>query len=463
MNGYVLQVAQSFLAGSPQTQGVMSFAKIGIMLATKLIVGEPDKLTGTSPTYQKLGQNIAQIGSQALDAAKNVQSWKGEASESFLKKVDDVVRQVQELAPMMQQMGELLNNAAQAAKEAAQSLQQIVQEVTVLIEMAYQVAQAAASATFGASLVKWFAWAIGQAARLLAQVIKIVKQIADFLNKIAAVVKNLREFFQKAAQIVNALCKILGIDPPQITVAGQQTPGKESDFEKKANWGDDKSLEWKPKDWSQKDFGEKEEQKGPKLGWKFDIAKFSWEPLGHKEEFEFEPREVGPGTLSGKAAFEANLLKMEGKVYASEKGIGADISAQIGVKGSAEGQFSSGIGTTKAEGSLFGGASADAKANISHTGASAEAGAFAGVKAEGSLSHEMGPASLGVKGEAWAGAGAEADFQARWDKGKITFGGSAGAGLGVGGKVGFEVTFDVNKAVGMVGNAAGSARDFFAQ
>ncbi|RRD46817.1 hypothetical protein [Tessaracoccus sp. OH4464_COT-324] len=474
MNRYVMQVAQGFMIGSGPTKGVMAVVQVGIMLATKLIVGEPDNVEGNAPTYDQLCNNIQQIGSQAQQASGAVQFWQGPAAEAFRKKVSDVVQQVQQTAPMLKQMGELLRNAAQAAKEAAQSLQQLVREVVTMVEVAYQIAQAAASVTYGASLAKWFAWAIAQAARLLAQVIKIVKQIADFLNKVATVVKNLQEFFQKASQVINALCKLLGVEQPKDPFkwggrlfGGEGKPddlklGGQGSYGQDDRWKLGKDKIDRDREWGDK-FEESDSK--PKFSAKYEFLKAEYDGLWGKKVEDGGSRDFRFGKLRYHGELEFAIGKSEASVYTTGKGVGAEASVFAGLRAAGDGQFSSALGTTKGELSGEVGGRAEAKVRAGWDseikGAKGEVGAFAGARAQGGISHEAGPVGVGLKGEAWAGVGAEADGKIAYEDGKFKIGASAGAGLGVGLKAGFEVTLDLNKVVDGARGVASDIRSFF--
>ncbi len=129
----------------------------------------------------------------------------------------------------------------------------------------------------------------------------------------------------------------------------------------------------------------------------------------------------------------------------AEAKAGVFVGARVDAESTTEVDILGAKATTTAEGSASVGAEASVGTSLSEEGAEVEASAFAGARAEGSVSGEVGGVEGKATGEAWAGVGAEAKGTATFEDGKLTLGTEAGAALGVGGKVGYEATVDVGK------------------
>jgi hypothetical protein len=109
------------------------------------------------------------------------------------------------------------------------------------------------------------------------------------------------------------------------------------------------------------------------------------------------------------------------------------------------GAYSNSYGTA-AEGKAFVGAegNADAGFTLGADGAKATLGgeAFAGGKAEGSVSQDLGPVDVGVGGEISYGIGAHAEADAEFSSDNIGVSVDIGATLGLGGGIKLDIGFD---------------------
>lgn len=152
------------------------------------------------------------------------------------------------------------------------------------------------------------------------------------------------------------------------------------------------------------------------------------------------------GAFSGSGKLEGSVLGADAgaKFETTATGVSASANAEAYLaKGHAEGDLKAGPAELKGSGDALVGADAKADGHVGLTGAQGSAEAFAGAKAEGDASADVGGVGAGVHGEAWAGAGAEASGQfGMGSDGKFHVGGSVGLGLGIGGKVGASVAID---------------------
>ncbi|WP_375770621.1 hypothetical protein NR798_06910 [Archangium gephyra] len=146
-----------------------------------------------------------------------------------------------------------------------------------------------------------------------------------------------------------------------------------------------------------------------------------------------------------------------GKVIASGS---ASAKADL-VRGSVEGHVDSPVGKTswQAEGNVGAEASVTGQVVVDplHGDVAANVGgeAFAGARASGEVSQEIGPATATVGAEAFAGIGAEFEANVGLQDGKLSANFDVGAALGIGGSVEFGVELDVGKAVDTVKDIGG--------
>jgi hypothetical protein len=158
-----------------------------------------------------------------------------------------------------------------------------------------------------------------------------------------------------------------------------------------------------------------------------------------------------------------------GKVIAQG---GASAQANL-VRGSVEGHVDSPVGRTswQAEGNVGAEASVTGQVVVDplNGDVAAQVGgeAFAGARASGEVTQEVGPATATVGAEAFAGIGAEFEANVGLQDGKLSANFDVGAALGIGGSVEFGVELDVREAVdtvrnigGGIANAAEGVKDF---
>ncbi len=149
--------------------------------------------------------------------------------------------------------------------------------------------------------------------------------------------------------------------------------------------------------------------------------------------------------VSGSAAGEASINPETGEFtvegQAEAQATAADVEGNVGVN-TANNEVSADV-----NGQARAGAGAEASGGITSTGASGEAGAFAGAEANagGEVGVGDGAAKAGGEVGVKAGIGLEAGGHAGLEDGHLKFGGKLGGALGVGGKVEWNVDIDVNK------------------
>lgn len=471
MSVHTQQVSSAFAAPAP-VQGAMAAARMGVTTATRLVVGQPEKLQGAAPMFETIGGQVAQLASQARSAASGIASWDGHAREAFNNKVERIGSQLDSLKPTFSQITQLLNQAANTSIQAANSIATLVRSIVTAVTTAYHTAKAAAIKTLGAALAKWLAWAIQQAARLLQMVIQMANTAAKMLDAIGKTIDRVKDVARNVGERLLELCRTLGLPEKARKLADVAlNKGKEIWDSAEYKYGDDE--EFRPGEggrrgrWSERSFGghdDLEDHKPTSPDVKVKLMEGERNFGLHGEGELRGEHDLGDGnTISGGVKGEAGVLMADGSVYAGNKGIGAEGSVFSGVRASADGSVSTlgGHASVNAEGTASAGAGAEGNVAVGRDGAQATAGAFAGAKAEGSVGGEVAGVGSTVKGEAWAGAGAEVDAKLKWDDGKLQVGLGVGAGLGVGGKVGGEITIEPAKTVDAVKSAGGAVVDYF--
>ena len=471
MSAHTQQVSSAFTAPAP-VQGAMAAARMGVTTATRLVVGQPEKLQGAAPMFETIGGQVSQLASQARSAASGIASWDGQARDAFNNKVERIGSQLDSLKPAFSQITQLLNQAANTSIQAANSIATLVRSVVTAVTTAYHTAKAAAIKTLGAALAKWLAWAIQQAARLLQMVIQMANTAAKILDAIGKTIDRVKEIARNAGERLLDLCRSLGL-PEKARKLADVVLNKGKEIWESAEYKFSEDEEFRPGEggrrgrWDEGSFGDHDDLKDYKPtspDVKVDLMKGERNFGGHAEGELRGEHDLGDGnTISGSVKGEAGVLMADGSVYAGNKGIGAEGSVFSGVRGSADGSVSTlgGHASANAAASAEAGAGAKGNAAVGLDGAQVKAEAFAGAKAEGSVGGEVAGVGSTVKGEAWAGVGAEVDAKAKWDDGKLQLGLGVGAGVGVGGKVGAEITIEPAKTVDAVKSAGGAVVDYF--
>lgn len=131
------------------------------------------------------------------------------------------------------------------------------------------------------------------------------------------------------------------------------------------------------------------------------------------------------------------------------------------VRGSVEGHVDSPVGKTswQAEGNVGAEASVTGQVVVDplHGDVAAQVGgeAFAGARASGEVSQEIGPATATVGAEAFAGIGAEFEANVGLQDGVLSANFDVGAALGIGASVEFGVDVDLGAAVDTVKDIGG--------
>ena len=471
MSVHTQRVSSAFNAPAP-VQGAMSVARAGVDTTTRLIVGEPEKLQGSSPMFETIGSQVAQLADQARSNASGIATWDGQARDAFNNKVDRISAQLDNLKPAFSQITQLLNQAANASIQAANTIATLVRSIVTAVTTAYHTAKGAAAQTLGASLAKWLAWAIQQAGRLLNMVIRMAEGAAKVLDAIGKTIDRVKDIARNTGERLIDLCKNLGV-PEKARKLADVLLNKGKELWENTEFKHKEEEKFRPGEggrrgrWDEGSFGDHDDLKDYKPTSPDVKVKLMEGERNFGRHGEVERRgehDLGDGsTISGGVKGEAGVLMADGHVYASNKGIGAEGSVFTGVRASADGSVSTlgGHASATAEGTASAGAGADGKAAVGRDGAQVKAEAFAGAKAEGSIGGEVAGVGSTVKGEAWAGAGAEVDAKAKWDDGKLQLGLGVGAGLGVGGKVGAEITIEPAKTVDAVKSAGGAVVDYF--
>lgn len=471
MSVHTQRVSSAFNAPAP-VQGAMSVARAGVNTATRLIVGEPEKLQGSSPMFETIGSQVAQLADQARSNASGIATWDGQARDAFNNKVDRIGAQLDHLKPAFSQITQLLNQAANASIQAANTIATLVRSVVTAVTTAYHTAKAAAAQTLGAALAKWLAWAIQQAGRLLNMVIRMAEGAAKVLDAIGKTIDRVKDIARNTGERLIDLCKNLGV-PEKARKLADVLLNKGKELWENTEFKHKEEKKLRPGEggrrgrWGERSFGDYDNMKDFKPtdpDVKVKLLEGERNFFGSFDREISGERDLPSGaTASGRMGVEGGWLMTDGHVYASNKGIGAEGSVFTGVRASADGSISTmgGHASATAEGTASVGAGADGKAVVGREGAQVKAEAFAGAKAEGSVGTEVAGVGATAKGEAWAGVGAEVDAKAKWDDGKLQLGLGVGAGLGVGGKVGAEITIEPAKTVDAVKSAGGAVVDYF--
>ncbi len=479
MSAHTQQIAAAFTGPGP-VQAVMAPARAVVTMLGETIVGEPEKLQAAAPRFDEIGRGVVEVAEQAQAAADGIATWDGAARDAFDGKVSEVVQQIQQLEPMLQEMRTVVEQAAQTAIEAASAIAETVRAIVQAVIQAFEEAKAKAAESLGAALAAWLQWAVAQAGKLIQLVQQIAQQVGALLQQAAAMIQRITQIAQRVGQLLRQLYDRLGVEEKVKDLAKTALDGIQAAGAKLwegAKWaGGEVADRFDPKGkiedkirpdrWGEKHFGDHDGSSSgkPKTDIKFNLLEGKDHVGPHAgASGEGSLTQADGTTASGKAEAEAGTLMREGKVFAGNKGIGAEGSLFSGARASAEGEISryNGAVAVKADGAVSAGAELEGKASVGHTGAEAKAGGFAGAKAEGSYGLEVAGVGGAVTGEAWAGAGFEADAKATWDDGKLTVGAGVGAGAGVGGKVGAEVSLDVGQTMQTVKDAGSAVVNYF--
>jgi len=151
---------------------------------------------------------------------------------------------------------------------------------------------------------------------------------------------------------------------------------------------------------------------------------------------------VGEALATGNASVDFDPLKGRIGVQA-----GGDVEVDaVKAEGSVDtvfGQHLTGQGTIGADAGAVANATFDPLKGTVDAGVHADA--FAGGKLSGSVSQDVGPATVGANGYVSYGVGANLDAELGMKDGKLNYGFDIGATLGVGGGIGFHGSLDVGK------------------
>ncbi|HWU12045.1 MAG TPA: hypothetical protein VN520_37830 [Streptomyces sp.] len=227
--------------------------------------------------------------------------------------------------------------------------------------------------------------------------------------------------------------------------------------------------------------GKPDPEPGKKDGW---VSETDSEASGPGVGSEASGPNVGKGKLAeaeahadlGRAKAEGTLtngpLKLAGEAeaYAGAKasaaagitheGAQAEAGAFAGGEASAGGTADAGPVGVYARAETMAGAEAGVNAGAGLDGLNVGAEAFAGAKGGVGAGADVGGIGVGVTAEGWAGPGAEAVLNASKDaNGVWHFGPKVGISPALGGAVGFEFTVDPGKVVDTVSDAAGAVGD----
>lgn len=213
------------------------------------VTGDDEQVHETARRWRAMSEAVSQVAfDEQASVARVVGEWEGLAQRSFDDAVDQVVRDLKEVAVRTSDVADLLDEAAVAVRRAEQIVRDLIRELIEWAAISLAVSAAGAIITLGASAAAGAAAAAAKAGIVGAKIAAQLSQLALELRRIQLLlgvyeswVKSLGFLQKRLVSTVQAIVvkSVAPIDgnwkPPALTLA-QITVEPERCFEEGPSW-----------------------------------------------------------------------------------------------------------------------------------------------------------------------------------------------------------------------------------
>jgi uncharacterized protein YukE len=149
------------------------------------VTGDDEQVLETARRWRAMSEALSQVAhDEEAAAARVVGEWEGLAQQSFDQAVDDVVRDLKEVAVRTGDVADLLEEAAVAVRRAEQIVRDLIRELIEWAAMSLAISAAGAIITLGASAAAGAAAAAAKAGIVGARIAAQLSQLAVELRRI---------------------------------------------------------------------------------------------------------------------------------------------------------------------------------------------------------------------------------------------------------------------------------------
>jgi uncharacterized protein YukE len=149
------------------------------------VTGDDEQVHETARRWRAMSEAVSQVAHDEQAAvARVVGEWEGLAQQAFDQAVEDVVRDLKEVAVRTGDVAELLDEAAVAVRRAEQIVRDLIRELIEWAVMSLAISAAGAIITLGASAAAGAAAAAAKAGVVGARIAAQLSQLAVELRRI---------------------------------------------------------------------------------------------------------------------------------------------------------------------------------------------------------------------------------------------------------------------------------------
>ena len=149
------------------------------------VTGDDEQVHGTARRWRVMSEAVSQVAFDEESAVARVAGeWEGAAQQSFDDAVEEVVRDLKEIAVRTSDVADLLDEAALAVRRAEEIVRDLIRELIEWAAMSLAISAAGAIITLGASAAAGAAAAAAKAGLVGARIAAQLSQLAVELRRI---------------------------------------------------------------------------------------------------------------------------------------------------------------------------------------------------------------------------------------------------------------------------------------
>lgn len=149
------------------------------------VTGDDEQVYETAQRWRAMSEAVTQVAyDEQASAGRVVGEWEGLAQLAFDDAVEDIVRDLKEVAVRTADVADLLDQAADAVRRAEQIVRELIRELIEWAALSLAVSAAGAIITLGASVAAGAAAAAARAGIVGARIVAQIGQLALELRRI---------------------------------------------------------------------------------------------------------------------------------------------------------------------------------------------------------------------------------------------------------------------------------------